>query len=403
MLITNSKVFFRGKIIDADIAIDDGKIIDIGRDLVDDYTIDADGLLILPGAIDAHVHFRDLKEKHKEDWYTGSSAAISGGVTTVIDHPNTNPPTTNVDHFEMKLKEAKNKSIVDFGINGGVEEPPQMKNLWELGAMAFGEIFMYDHGEEEIQEALNEIKNLGAIACIHAEDRECIEEDPSRPDICECKAIENVLRMEEEMKIHICHLSTKSGLELMKDSSATVEVTPHHLFLSKDTSTIVNPPLRDESNRRYLWDNLDKIDIIASDHAPHSMNEKEEGAPGIPGVETMMPLMLSSVNKGLISLSRCVSLLSSNPARIFGLRSKGEIKIGKDADFVIVNMKEERKIEAEKMHSKAGWTPFKGMYGIFPKMTFVRGNLVYDGEVVGKEGSGRFLSGMGCMGNRTAW
>jgi dihydroorotase len=391
--IINAEIFLRGKIKRADIAIEDGRIREIGIGLPRrGDIIDAHGLLVLPGVVDVHVHFRDLHERHKEDWFTGSCSAVVGGVTTVIDHPNTDPPTTNVENFKMKLEEAKKKSIVDFGINAGIDDLSQMEKLKKLGVTAFGEIFMYNYGEDYLIKTFKKIKEIDAIACVHAEDMNCINKYPSRPSICEEKAIGDVLGMARDiknMKIHVCHLSTGRGLELIRDSSATVEVTPHHLFLSNKHSRRVNPPLRSDDDRRALWNGLERINIIASDHAPHLLSENKAG---FPGVETMLPLLLEAVKDKLLILNKCVSLLASNPARIFGLKGKGDIQVGNDADLVVVDMNEERRIDADELHSKSGWTPFEHMRGIFPKMTFVRGTLVYDGDIIGKKGSGKFIS-----------
>ncbi|MDY6965471.1 MAG: dihydroorotase [Halobacteriota archaeon] len=409
-VIKNSKLFMCGEIQNLNLSIKDGVINKIGKDLKADNVIDAGGLLILSGAIDAHVHFRDMGEMHKEDWYTGSCAAVAGGVTTVIEHPNTKPPTTSVIALKKKLKTAE-RSIVDFGINAGVtDDPSELRELWNHGVTAFGEIFMTDLDEGQLLKAFKMIKRLDATSCVHAEDKDLVSEKPTRPPICEIKAIESVLYMKKitDVKLHVCHLSTKRGLELLKESSASVEVTPHHLFLSEEdfkehgSFVKMNPPLRGESNRRSLWHGLKdgSIDIIASDHAPHTKDEKSVDLPrapsGVPGVETMVPLMLSAVKKGTISMDRFVSLTSFNPAKIFGLDRKGEIAVGKDADLIFVDMKNEREIEGGELHGKTRWTPFEGMKGIFPEKVILRGEVVFDdGEIVGEAGHGRFLTGGG--------
>ncbi|MDI6902695.1 MAG: dihydroorotase [Methanocellales archaeon] len=426
LVIKNARLALAKDIIEAELAIKDGKIVRIAKDIASEDIIDAHNLLVLPGMVDVHVHFRDSKERHKEDWYTGSSAAVAGGVTSVVDHPNTIPPTTSVKSFKAKLREAERKSIVDFGINAGVVEGAELEKLWKRGVTAFGEIFMAEsRGEMGVDDmalfkAFQTIAQLSGIACIHAEDEQIILErtkklkdktDPSaysssRPNSCEVAAMTKAIGLAHDVgaKLHICHLSTKESLNLI-GAEITSEVTPHHLFLSqKDWERLgtfgkMNPPLRSELDRKSLWAGLHKIDMIASDHAPHTIEEKKQdiwsAPPGVPGVETSLPLMLSAVKKGRILLQRVIEFMATNPAKIFCLRGKGEIKVGNDADFVFVDLNDMKPIKDRNLHSKAGWTPFEGMDAIFPKMTFVRGEIVYDGEIVGEKGQGRFIPGRG--------
>jgi dihydroorotase len=301
-----------------------------------------------------------------------------------------------------------------------------LKELWTSGITAFGEIFMAESmgmlsvDDEVLLKSLQVIAGLGGIACIHAEDEQIIREsidklenkaNPnahslSRPNFCEVAAIAKAIRLAHDavVKLHICHLSTKEGLGLI-GADVTSEVTPHHLLLSQNdwdrlgTFGKTNPPLRSELDRDDLWTGLYGIDIIASDHAPHTIEEKKQdiwSAPaGVPGVETSLPLMLSAVKRGIISLQRVVELTSTNPARIFCLREKGEIAVGKDADLVFVDLNDVKPIKDSNLHSKAGWTPFEGMDAVFPKMTFVRGEIMYDGEIVGEKGHGHFIPGSG--------
>ncbi|MCD5409284.1 MAG: dihydroorotase [Methanocellales archaeon] len=423
LVIKNAKLSLAGEVLEAELSITDGRISKIAKDIRADDTLDARGLLVLPGAIDVHVHFRDPGMTHKEDWYSGSCAAAAGGVTTVIDHPNTIPPTTTLKSFEIKLK-ASRKSIVDFGINAGVVKGAELEKLWRAGVTAFGEIYMADSvgrlniDDDILSTVFRTIAQLNAIACLHAEDeriiKRCTEKlkdkvDPSvysssRPNESEDSAIARAVQFANVAgtKLHICHISTKEGLRLLGEN-VTCEVTPHHLFLSeKDWDKLgtfgkMNPPLRSEEDGRALWAALNRIDMIASDHAPHTMGEKEQdiwsAPPGVPGVETSLPLMLSAVKKGRISLQRLIELMATNPARIFGLNGKGDIRVGNDADLVFVDMREIKQVK--NLHSKANWTPFEGMNAIFPKMTMVRGEVVFDGEIVGETGSGRFIRGNG--------
>lgn len=425
LVIKNAKLSLAGEVLEAELSITDGRISKIAKNIRADDTLDARGLLILPGAIDVHVHFRDPGMTYKEDWYSGSCAAAAGGVTTVIDHPNTIPSTTTMKSFEVKLK-ASRKSIVDFGINAGVVKGAELEKLWRAGVTAFGEIYMADSvgrlniDDDILSTAFRTIAQLNAIACLHAEDERIIgarteklkdKIDPSaysssRPNESEDSAIARAVQFANVAgtKLHICHISTKEGLRLL-ERNVTCEVTPHHLFLSeKDWDKLgtfgkMNPPLRSGEDGRALWAALNRIDMIASDHAPHTMGEKEQdiwsAPPGVPGVETSLPLMLSAVKKGRISLQRLIELMAANPARIFGLNGKGDIRVGNDADLVFVDLNNMKPIKDRNLHSKAGWTSFEGMNAIFPKMTMVRGEVVFDGEIVGEKGSGRFIRGHG--------
>ncbi len=433
LVIKNARIFIDNAIQPAEIAIDNGKISKIGK-LISaeefDRVIDAKGALVLPGTIDVHVHFRDPGMTKKEDWYTGSCAAAAGGVTAVIDHPNTIPPTTDPESFKKKLKEAK-KSIIDYGINGGVTgNMKNLKDLWEFGAAAFGEIFMAEStgslnvNDRTLKESLEIIENLGAVACIHAEDEETRKKfirilkgnlepasySKSRPALSEKVAVEKAIKLAGNVKLHFCHVSAHESLETIRKAKSgrknvTCEAAPHHLFLSiKDWKRLgtlgkMNPPLRDIHSQQSLWEGLrdGAIDIVASDHAPHLESEKMTDiwtAPaGVPGVETMMPLMLMAVKRNLLTLKRLIEVTSLNPAGMFG-PGKGVIALGYDADMIIVG--DVKKIRREKMHSKAGWTPYNGMEGIFPKMTISRGDIIFeDGEITGKRGRGRFIPGKG--------
>lgn len=435
LVIKNARLFIGDAIQPAEIAVDNGKISKIGKIVGTEevnQVIDARGALVLPGAIDVHVHFRDPGMTKKEDWYTGSRAAAAGGVTTVIDHPNTIPPTIDVESFKKKQKAAK-KSIIDYGINAGVTRNlKSLKELWKLGAMAFGEIFMAEStaslnvNEITLKQALEVIGDLGAVACIHAEDEESRKKffhmlkenlepgsySKSRPVLSEKIAVEKAIKLCENTKLHFCHISAYESLEAIrkaKTENITCEAAPHHLFLStKDWKRLgtlgkMNPPLRDFHSQQSLWAGLNDgtIDVVASDHAPHLEHEKMTdiwSAPaGVPGVETMMPLMLMAVKRNLLTLKRLIEVTSLNPAGIFNLK-KGVLSQGYDADLIIVGKAAE--IRKEKLHSKAGWTLYNGMEGIFPKMVISRGDIVLaDGEITAKRGRGKFIPGKGFVSN----
>ena len=421
-VVKNGRVYFDGRLQNVDLWIKDGKIASLGGTHHVEETIDARGKIVLPGAIDIHVHFRDPGYTYKEDWETGSTSAVAGGVTTVVDQPNTDPPTWDDRSYRMKLEIAQRRSVVDFCLNGG---PGQVKKLKDLGASAIGEIFTYDHGPDELGRILEETAKAGLLPTIHAEDLEVIRENTeplrdrrepelysmARPNLAEAKAIEKVLDMTD--RAHICHLSTSEGLDLvraakMKGKKVSCEVTPHHLLFTKrdwrrqGTFLKMNPPLRDFQDKDALWEGLRKgdIDVVASDHAPHLPEEKKDdiwdAPPGVPGVETMLPLMLIAVRSNLLSLGRMVDALSRRPAKLLGLSSKGGIARGMDADLAIIDPRAASDIRADRLHSGAEWTPYEGRRALFPAITMIRGEVVFqDGELFAKPGFGRKLPGPG--------
>ncbi|HWR26099.1 MAG TPA: dihydroorotase [Methanosarcina sp.] len=447
ILIKNTRIYYNNALQPAEIVIEGGKITKIGKDLrvsSSDMIIDAGGALTLPAGIDVHVHFREPGMTTKENWYTGSCAAAAGGITTVIDQPNTIPPTTDRRAFEQKLKLARRKSIVDFGINGGVTgNIEKLEELWKLGVAAFGEIFMAEStgglniNEEIFEEALTEIKRLGALATIHAEDEKMRLElegflkgdispdyhSRARPNECEAVAVQKALELISKLKVkaHFCHISTLEAVGIIRKGKYlarrenkkplfTCEVTPHHLFLStRDWEKLgafgkMNPPLRTSHSIKALVNGINDgtIDVVASDHAPHLESEKRVDirvAPsGVPGVETLLPLMLAAVKKNILPLAQMIMLTSWNPAKVFGLDSqaKGRLEIGFDADLIVANPRQLQPIKAEKLHSKAGWTPFEDMEGIFPEYTLSRGEVIWMEEsIIAKPGRGNFLKGRG--------
>ena len=447
ILIKNTRIYHNNSLQPAEIIIERGKVTKIGKDLrvsSSDMIIDANGALTLPAGIDVHVHFREPGMAAKENWYTGSCAAAAGGITTVIDQPNTIPPTTDRRSFEQKLKLAKKKSIIDFGINGGVTSNiEKLEELWKLGVTAFGEIFMAEStgglniNEETFEEALVEIKRLGAIATIHAEDEKMrleLEEllkgyissdyhSKVRPNACEEAAVQKALELISKMKVraHFCHISTLEATGMIRKEKYlarrenktplfTCEVTPHHLFLStRDWERLrsfgkMNPPLRGSHSIKALVNGINDgtIDMVASDHAPHLESEKDTDlkfAPsGVPGVETLMPLMLAAVRKNILPLAQMIMLTSWNPAKAFGLdlQAKGRLEVSFDADLIIVDPRALQPLKAEMLHSKAGWTPFEGMDVVFPQYTLSRGEVIWTEESIdARPGRGNFLQGNG--------
>jgi dihydroorotase len=396
-----------------------GETIDaVGTDLdpAGEPVREADGDLLLPGAIDVHVHFREPGFSHKETWATGSRSAAAGGVTTVVDQPNTDPPTTTGAAVDEKLDLAR-ESVVDFGINGGVTPDWDPDSLFDRPLFALGEVFLADStGDMGIEadlfrEAVARATDEGVTVTVHAEDADLFDADalaaagdaPGRdapadawsayrtPE-AEVAAVERAVGVAEAAgaRIHVAHTSTPEGVDAATDAGMTCEVTPHHLFLSRDdladlgTYGRMNPPLRDEARREALWERVvdGTVDVVATDHAPHTREEKDaplrDAPSGVPGVETMLPLLLARAAAGDLDHERVRDLTATNPARLFDLPQKGRIETGADADLVLVDPDEVRPVRGEDLHSKCGWTPFEGHDGVFPKWTAVRGSVVYE-------------------------
>jgi dihydroorotase len=401
-----------------DVRIEGESIAEIGTGLAPDGdSIDAGGKLLLPGMIDAHVHFREPGFSHKETWRTGSKSAAAGGVTTVFDQPNTEPPTVDAASYERKAGLAA-ASIVDYAINGGVTATWKPDELLEKPIGALGEVFLADStGEMGIdtaryEDAVKRAHDAGVPITVHAEDATLFDEsvegrtDPDawsayRTANAEIEAIEHACSVAEDLDatVHIAHTSTPEGVEAVSDAGMTCEVTPHHLFLSRDdleelgTFGRMNPPLRSEDRRESMFRLLDggKIDVVATDHAPHTREEKNAGiwdAPsGVPGVETALPLLLEAARTGRIGYERVRDVTAANVADVFGLEPKGRIEPGNHADLVLVDPDDPTPIRGEDLHSKCSWTPFEGRNGVFPEMTMVRGTVVFrDGQFVEVDG-----------------
>lgn len=423
------------------INIDHGQIKSISKiPLEAEKTIDAKGNLVLPGLIDAHVHFRDPGLTYKEDFQSGSQAAANGGFTTVLDMPNTIPPTNTAQNFQEKLEIASKKSIIDFGLHAGVSELNEMDKIAKLRPASF-KIFMdlVDGGflyesfktisnlfngsnDENIGESnqTNSFNNLNPLITLHAEDKDIVNhctgklkskgfDSPSgyalaRPSLAEEVAVAQALALAHHFntRVHFCHVSTKKSLEMISNSKSLLknissEITPQHLFLDSSTydkfGTLAktNPPLRKSSEKINLSE-LGHIDIIGTDHAPHSLEEKEkdvwEASPGIPNLEVVLKLILTEYNHGNISLNLIKRLLCENPARTFNLKNKGFIKEGMDADLVIIDLKAEGTISGDEFYSKAHYTPFEGLnYQGAPIKTICRGNIVMsDNEIFKNQG-----------------
>lgn len=419
LCLTNCKIVPEN--LECSIGIDNGKIVSISKiPPKSSEIIDAKGNPILPGLIDSHVHFRDPGLTYKEDFKTGSFAAAAGGFTTVMDMPNTEPPTNTKKAFLKKLDIAE-KSIVDFALHAGVKDLDDINQVAELNPASF-KIFMDLADNSFLMETFKEISKLNQkhIVSIHAEDKNIIDhctriekdlmnDNPrvyakARPPISEVVGVSTAIAFASyyNQKIRICHVSTKKSLELINQVKALgydifSEIAPHHLFLDDSyfdkcgNLVKTNPPVRNNRNKLDI-SNLKDIDIIGTDHAPHTLKEKEknvwEAPPGIPNLDTTLPLLLTQVNNGKMTFNEIKRLLCENPARIFNLKNKGKIEIGRDADFVVVDMKKEGAINPTEFKTKAKYSPFEGfkVKGI-PVMTMVRGNVVMkNGEIFENKG-----------------
>ena len=401
-----------------DVRIDGETIDEIGEALDDDgETIDATGKRLLPGMIDAHVHFREPGFSHKETWTTGSRSAAAGGVTTAVDQPNTDPATIDGDGFDRKAELARQSSI-DYGISGGVTESWSPDELFDRPLFALGEVFLADStgdmgiDAELFEEAVELATDAGITVTVHAEDATLFDESAKDRDDAdawsafrtaeaEIEAIDRACSVARRSgaTIHVAHTSTPEGAEIAAEAGMSCEATPHHLFLSREdlerlgTLGRMNPPLRSEVRREKLFERLvdGTVDIVATDHAPHTRAEKDAGiweAPsGVPGVETALPLLLEAARNDDISYERVRDVTAANVAEIFELPSKGRIEEGYDADLVLVDPDASTPIEATELHSKCMWTPFEGTNAVFPELTMLRGTVVYrNGEFT--EGTG---------------
>lgn len=380
-------------------------------------TIDAEGLRLFPGAIDVHVHFREPGFGYKESWASGSASAVAGGVTTVVDQPNTDPPTIDGPTFDQKAACAT-ASYADYGINGGVTPGWSPDSLIGRLLFALGEVFLADStgelgiGVDRFRTAAQRAAVADVPVTVHAEDASAFDEAAQdrddadawsayRTPAAEERAVETVASVAGDLdtSMHIAHASTPVAVDLAVKAGLTCEVTPHHLLLSRDdlpelgSFGRMNPPLRSENRREGMWERLrnGQIDMVATDHAPHTRAEKEgdiwTAASGVPGVETMLPLLLAAAARGDIAFDRVAAVTARRPAEVFDLPGKGRIAPGYDADLVLVDSSDPTPIRPEALHTACAWTPFAGADACFPVRTFVRGRCVYaDGQFAAPRG-----------------
>jgi len=413
LILENGTVWTVGGPIRASVGVTGGKIAGIGVDGDAGETIDCTGLDVLPGVIDSQVHFREPGLEAKEDLESGSRAAVLGGVTAVFEMPNTKPNTDSAEAVNDKLARAKDRMWCDhaFYVGATTENAEQLAELEMLPGTAGVKIFM---GSSTGNLLVAEDEHLARVlrsgrrrVAIHAEDEqrmiaregERVSGDPAshpiwRDDESALLATRRILKIARETgrKIHILHITTPDELALIAQNKdiATCEVTPQHLTLAGEeayprlgTYAQMNPPIRSGAHRDGLWRYLRMgvPDVLGSDHAPHTIEEKAKTYPaspsGMPGVQTLLPLMLNHVAEGRLTLQHLIELTSAGPQRVFGLRTKGRIALGYDADFTVVDLKTRWTIEESWLASRCGWSPFTGLTLTGkPVGTIVRGNRV---------------------------
>jgi allantoinase len=440
MVIKNGTIVMPHSSLRGHLIIDKGKIKEMSvSDTLPEarQTIDATNLHVLPGLIDPHVHFRVPGLDYKEDFNTGSQAAVCGGITTIIDMPNVKPQTDSVEHFNAKLECARGISYVDYGIyavlvTGNID---QILPLADAGVVGY-KIFMGETvgkipppSDGEIIDAWTVMRETQLRCGVHAEDnsilvymREKLQKQgrkdvmahlESRPAIAEAECINRAIMFAEhcKSKLMIYHMAAKEGVYLIREAKkrgvdVKGETGPHYLICENEdmirkglgSMLKMNPPVRTKDHAEVLWEGLldGTIETIGTDHSPHTAEEKMEddrfsdiwkAIPGWPGVETNVPLMLTQVNEGKITLNQYVKVQSEGPARAWNLwPRKGNLNIGADADVTIVDMNKEHVIDKKKLHSKSKVSPFDGwrVKGM-PVYTIIRGTVVAkDGEIIGK-------------------
>jgi dihydroorotase len=423
LIIKNGNCFIDDNLICTDIAIKDKKIVKIGKNLTDaKVIIDASGLTVLPGCIDTQTHFREPGSTDTEDLHSGSRAAITGGITSVFEMPNTNPPTSDMKEFQRKLDLAKNRMYCNYAFYFGAtaDNADDLASLEGLEGCCGIKLFAGSSTGNLLVAEENDIekvfKNASKVVAVHSEDEEILNRNKKlvkegdvhthpiwRSDECAISSTRRIVRIAEryKKKAHILHVTTKQEIDFLSQhkGNITFEITPQHLTIyapdcydKLGTYAQMNPPLRDKSHYDRLWygvkNNLN--DTIGSDHAPHLKVNKEKTYPnspsGMPGVQTLMPVMLNHVNDGKLTLSQLVKLVCENPVKIFGIQNKGFIKEQYDADFTIIDMHKTIEIKNENIESKCGWSPFDGFkFKGTPVSTIIGGKIkMKDGKILGE-------------------
>ena len=422
LIIKNGSCYIDKDLKNHDIAIKDGKIIEIGK--INNETkeiFDAKGLIVLPGCIDTQTHFREPGSTDTEDLHSGSRAAIVGGITSVFEMPNTNPPTSNKLEFQKKLDLAKNRMYCNYAFYFGAtpDNAAELENLKDLEGCCGIKLFagsstgnlLVQH-EEDIEKVF---KSSSKVVSVHSEDEEILNINKKlikdgdvhshpiwRSEECAISSTRRIVRIAEryKKKAHILHVTTKQEIDFLSQhkGNITFEITPQHLTIfapncydELGTYAQMNPPIRDKSHYDRLWYAVrnNYNDTIGSDHAPHLKQNKKKEYPdspsGMPGVQTLMPVMLNHVNSGKLSLEQLMNSVCENPVKIFGIQDKGFIKEGFDADFTIVDLNKVIEIKNENIESKCGWSPFDGYkFKGTPVATIINGEIkMKNGKLLG--------------------
>ena len=421
LIIKNGSCYIDGKLTKTDIGVSGNKIKKIGKiELNSAKVYDATDKVVLPGIIDTQVHFREPGSTDAEDLESGSRAAVLGGVTSLFEMPNTNPPTSNLVEFDKKLQAAKNRMHSNYAFYFGAtpDNTDQLAKLKDVEGCCGVKLFagsstgnLLVDKEADIEKV---ISSSDRIVSIHSEDEDIIKlrkkfikkgDVHSHPEWrnveCAMSSTRRVVKIAERYnkKIHVLHITTKEEVDFlaMHKKNVTFETTPQHLTLyapdcyeKLGSYAQMNPPLRTKEHYDRLWVAIKNnvVDVLGSDHAPHLKENKDKEYPnspsGMPGVQTIFPVMLNHVNDGKLTLQQLINLMCENPCKIFGIKNKGFIKEGYDADLTIADMNKEVIIKNEMIASKCGWTPFNN-YKVkgFPVGTIVNGNLVMsDGKVI---------------------
>ena len=422
LIIKNGSCYIDKDLKNHDIAIKDGKIIEIGKiDSEAKEIFDAKGLVVLPGCIDTQTHFREPGSTDTEDLNSGSRAAIVGGITAVFEMPNTNPPTSTKKEFQRKLDLAKNRMYCNYAFYFGAtadnaNELADLKNLEGccgiklFAGSSTGNLLVADEKDIEMV-----FQNSSKVVAVHSEDEAILNINKKlikngdvhshpiwRSEECAISSTRRIIRIAERYnkKAHILHITTKQEIDFLSQhkGNITFEITPQHLTIyapdcydKLSTYAQMNPPIRDKSHFDRLWyavkNNLN--DTIGSDHAPHLKANKNKEYPnspsGMPGVQTLLPVMLNHVNNGKLSLEQLINLVCENPVKIFGIKNKGFIKEGFDADFTIIDLNKIIEIRNENIESKCGWSPFDGYkFKGTPVAAIINGEIkMKDGKILG--------------------
>lgn len=441
--LVNAKILTEAGFFTGGLTVDGGKIKKIGAETKlgkADRIIDLGGKILAPGLVDLHVHFREPGFTQKEDFFTGTRAAVAGGVTTVVDEPNNSPVTNSLETISAKRKIIEGKAYTDYSLQMAVyvDKLDEIEKARRAGIKAFS--FFDELGGkptgmmdlELVEEALARIKGVDGLALLNCRKSDLVlstiaemqklgrkslkDYNEHFPEIAESLggARRIMLAHKTWTQAHFREVSTANTVDMIRSlgefmGRVTTEVRPDHLFLNKENTKTFGPfaqqwtPMRRRADSDALWAALSDgtINVIASDHATHTREEKEKGwediwksPPGLPAIESMLPLLLTAANEGRISVERVFECTSANPAQVLGLYPrKGAIMEGSDADLVVVDLKKEYEIRGENSKAKTHWTPYEGwkVKGSV-EATYVRGIETYlDGEIVGKPGHGDFL------------